>query len=197
MGWNFDAGRGPPRCTKLCWNQQPNITEDTNSSTKVNHKVALQYQRSDPYLAWFLEILRLNVVFWFFEFLLCLCPWFFDSVIPANLSQNLSLHLSAADKLNNFIVENYFWTPLIPSESQKRENDRWIGWMTKLHQLPQVCFSKKVIRWAIQPFCLATRQLFFFAHNVPSCAKSSQRKKSISSWAEKSEKAKNGDFWRF
>ena len=34
-------------------------------------------------------------------------------------------------------------------------------------------------------------------HNVPSCAKSSERKKSISSWAEKSEKAKNGNFWRF
>ena len=34
-------------------------------------------------------------------------------------------------------------------------------------------------------------------HNVPSCAKSSERKKSISSWAENSEKAKNGYFSPF
>ena len=33
--------------------------------------------------------------------------------------------------------------------------------------------------------------------NGPNCAKDSEREKLISSWAEKSEKAKNGDFGRF
>ena len=33
--------------------------------------------------------------------------------------------------------------------------------------------------------------------NGPNCAKDSERKKSISSWAEKAKKAKNGDFRRF